>query len=318
MLKGALCFLTTLLIASSLNAQIRIIDAQGEHLFEKPPTKVVALNWAMAEQLIELDAPLLAVSDVAGYQEWVVQPALPEGIQDLGARAEPNLEKMARLQPDLIIVSGITKEQVARLKNIAPVLNFNTFNSDHNNPQVAIDTFRQLALLFNKSQLAEQKLSAMQQRFTELRSALTTAYQGKLPKVSTVRFANTASVYIYGDNSMSQYALKQLGIKPALDIATTQWGLVQKRVLELSKIQTGSVLYFEPFNEYPQLQASRLWQAMPIVRNNKVAAVPATWTYGGAMSLKYLAEAMATSLLTLAPNATEQNPVKNASNEAVQ
>lgn len=300
MLNPVLLLLTTLLLSSSLNAQIRITDVHGEHVFEQPPAKVVALNWAMAEQLIELEAPLLAVSDVRGYQEWVVKPKLPEGIHDLGARAEPNLEKMARLQPDLIIVSGITKAQVERLKNIAPVLNFNTFSNTHNNPQVAIDTFRQLALLFNKTVLAEQKLRDMQQRFVELRSALTSAYQGKLPKVATVRFANTASVYMYGDNSMSQYALKQLGINPALAITSSQWGLVQKRVLELSKIQTGSVLYFEPFNEYPQLQASRLWQAMPIVRNNKVAAVAATWTYGGAMSLKYLAEAMAQSLLILA------------------
>jgi iron complex transport system substrate-binding protein len=99
---------------------------------------------------------------------------------------------------------------------------------------------------------------------------------------------------------MSQYALAQLGISAAIHIEKTQWGLVQKRVLQLSKIQDGALLYFKPFAQWQQLQESRLWQAMPVVRNNRVGAVPATWSYGGAMSLKYLAQSMASALLTIA------------------
>jgi len=288
------------LLASSANAQIVIQDSMGEHHFTQAPQRVATLNWALAEQLIELEAPLIAVADTAGYQQWVAKPALPVNVEDLGARAEPNLEKLARLKPDLIIVANLSLAQVNRLKNIAPVLNFKAFSAEHDNPLEAINNFRVLAKLFAKEALAEHKLAQMQQLFKQLKKQLKQAFSGKVPKVSSVRFANTSSVYIYGDNSMSQYALRQLGITPAIHIEKTQWGLVQKRVLELSKIQEGALLYFEPFTQWQQLQQSRLWQAMPVVRNNRVGAVPATWSYGGAMSLKYLAQAMASSLLSMA------------------
>lgn len=306
MLMRSLYIIFVLAISKSAIADISVTDSSGTHYFDKPPTRVVALNWAITEQLVELEAPLIAISDTSGYATWVAKPALPKEVEDLGARAEPNLEKMARLKPDLIIAADLTDEQMSIVKKIAPVLNFKSFSRDHNNALAAIETFRKLATLFNKEALAEQKLNAMQLRFDQLKAQLNKAFNGKLPDVTTVRFANTASVYIYGDNSMSQYALMQLGIKPALEIKKTQWGLIQKRVLELSKIQTGAVLYFEPFPQWQQLQKSRLWQAMPVVRNQSVAPIPVTWTYGGAMSLMYLAQAMSDSLLSIAPDEVSQ------------
>ncbi|MCJ8338679.1 MAG: iron-siderophore ABC transporter substrate-binding protein [Pseudomonadales bacterium] len=305
MLKIKVIMSLVLLLPSLLLAQTSITDSQGEQHFAQLPQRVMALSWELTEQLIELQVPLIAMTDPAGYNEWVVNPVLPEGIEDLGGRAEPNLEKIAALKPDLILINDLQKPLLKRLAKIAPVLSFNTFSKEHSNPEVSIEIFRKLAVLFAREQLAERKLNQMQQRFKQLNAKLSAAYGGKLPQVTSVRFANSASVYIYGDNSMSQYALQQLGISSALPMPSTQWGLVQKRVLELSKIQRGSLLFFEPFPQWSQLQQSRLWQAMPIVRNNRVAAVPSTWTYGGAMSLRYLAEAMTDSLLTIAPDADE-------------
>lgn len=291
--------LSSYCLSTQAKDNISIRDSQQLHQFEKIPQRVVALSWELAEQMIELDAPLIAIADVKGYQEWVVKPALPSNIEDLGGRAEPNLEKIAQLKPDLILINALQEPLLKRLQQIAPVMIFNAFSSDHDNPQVAIDIFKKLAKLFGKQQYAAQKLTDMADTFQALKAQLVNAYAGKLPKVSTVRFANTSSVYIYGDNAMSQYALEQLGIAPAMAIEKTQWGLVQKRVLQLSRIQQGTVLYFKPFEQWSQLQQSRLWQAMPAVRNQRVAAIESTWTYGGAMSLKYLAQAMTESLLGL-------------------
>ena len=112
--------------------------------------------------------------------------------------------------------------------------------------------------------------------------------------------SSTTSAYVYGNNSMPQYALDLLGIKPALSLPTSQWGINQQRLKKLNKIDNGIVLYFKPFYQEQKLQKSRLWQAMPFVINKQTAAVESTWTYGGAMSLKYLAEALTMALLTVA------------------
>ncbi|WP_067583155.1 hypothetical protein [Endozoicomonas ascidiicola] len=63
----------------------------------------------MTEQLLELGVTPIAMSDKTGYTDWVGQPALPDSVEDLGTRAEPNLEKMANLKPALrrfIWISG--------------------------------------------------------------------------------------------------------------------------------------------------------------------------------------------------------------------
>ena len=115
-----------------------------------------------------------------------------------------------------------------------------------------------------------------------------------------MRFANTTSAYVYGENSMPQYALEALGIKNAITLKSSQWGLEQKRLKFLRVVDQNILLYFQPFYQEEQLNKSPLWQAMPFVQNGKVASVEATWTYGGAMSLEYLAESMTDALLKLA------------------
>ncbi len=46
---------------------------------------------------------------------------------------------------------------------------------------------------------------------------------------------------------------------------------------------------------------SVLWRAMPFVQAGRVNSVRPVWSYGGAMSLRYSAEAITESLLAVAP-----------------
>lgn len=296
------CLLFTLIYSSQSFASIVITDDLKKHEFEIQPKRVITLSWELTEQLIELSVPIIGASDIDGYHQWVAKPKVPTIVEDLGSRAEPNLEKIAQLKPDLILINDNQKPFINRLKKIAPVLYFKTFSIDHQNALKAISTFKKLGVFFNKEDVAEKKIFDMQRTFKDLSIKLKKAFHNKLPKVTSIRFASTSSVYIYGANSMSEYVLIQLGLEPALTLPSSQWGLHQKRLLELSKIQQGSVLYFEPFNQWDKLKSSRLWKAMPVVRNNHVAGVSPTWTYGGAISLKYLAENMTLSLLKIAEN----------------
>ncbi len=299
-----LIMLTLILIHTTLGAQphtIIIEDSLGQHTFQQIPQRVIALNWAVTENLIELDVTPLAMSDVDGYKTWVRQPTLPADLIDVGTRDAPNLELISQLKPDLIIAGGMQRNLLAKLRPIAPVLLFDGFNKDHNNYQAAQHIFLQKAKLFDKQALAEQKLATKHARITELKNQLATHFNHQLPKVTTIRFNNTALAWVFGDNAMPQYALEQLGITPAMPLPATQWGLMQKRITELSVIDNGIVLYFEPFAQRDKLFATPLWQAMPFVRQQRFAAIPATWTYGGPMSVLYLAEAMAEQLLTMTP-----------------
>src|SRR5690606_21909763 len=55
------------------------------------------------------------------YHEWVGQPELPDRVIDLGLRTQPNIELLAELQPDVILISPMFSNIAPRLSRIAAV-----------------------------------------------------------------------------------------------------------------------------------------------------------------------------------------------------
>ncbi|AXB33128.1 iron-siderophore ABC transporter substrate-binding protein [Vibrio campbellii] len=296
--------LTLSVLASALSfnamADYQVEDSEGVKTIKAQPVRVAALNWDIAEQVIELGVTPVAVPDIAGYSDWVVQPAIPDGVADIGTRTEPNFSALKKLNPDVILIASPQKDLQERLSEIAPVFYYQTYSEQHSNAAAAIENFKKIAQLLGKEEQANNKLAAMDARIAVLKAELAKAYPGDKPKVTSFRFASTTSVYIYGDNSIPQYALEQLGFENAMDLPASQWGISQKRMTELKKVKNGIALYFEPFPYQDKLNQSPIWKSMPFVRNGQFSPVEASWSYGGAMSILYNAEALAQSLLALA------------------
>jgi iron complex transport system substrate-binding protein len=297
----SLVVLFSLLLCGQAVADIHIQDSRGEQVFSQSPQRVVVLNWDLLEQVLELDITPVGAPNLPSYTEWVSQPAIPAGVEDIGTRAEPNLDKISALKPDVIIAASPQKDLIPTLERIAPVVYLSNYGQQDQSAQVAIEQFKTLAVLFGKQELAQQKLDAMSERFKQLSTSLHQAFGEELPSVVAMRFASNTSVFLYGDNSGTQYVIEQLGLKAALPQPATPWGIVQKRLNELQNVKDGYVLYILPFPEQEKLNKSMLWKAMPFVRSGKVNAVRTVWSYGGAMSLLYTAEALTDSLLEVAP-----------------
>ncbi|MCA2422823.1 ABC transporter substrate-binding protein, partial [Vibrio sp. 431] len=90
----------------------------GTLTLDEPPKRIVTLNWAATESLLLLDVAPVGVADLTGYRTWVKEPALPEGIANVGTRVAPSLEAIAELKPDLIVTSSemalISPTQIGR------------------------------------------------------------------------------------------------------------------------------------------------------------------------------------------------------------
>ncbi|WP_047044049.1 iron-siderophore ABC transporter substrate-binding protein [Vibrio mexicanus] len=286
--------------SASAFAQHRVIDSRGEQVLDAVPQRVAALNWDIAEQVIELAVEPVGMPDIAGYEEWVVKPAVPESTQDIGTRVEPNFERLAQLEPDVIIIASPQLDLLPRLEKIAPVLYYHTYSDKHNNSQAAINNFTQIAQALDKQALAHQKLDDMETQLAAMSAQLDRAFPSGKPNVNAFRFASTTSVYLYGDNSTTQYVLEKLGFNPKIEKPASQWGVTQVRINELKNIEDGIGLYFKPFDQEAKLSRSVLWQALPFVRYGKVNSVEPVWNYGGAMSLLYTAQAVTDSLLEIA------------------
>ncbi len=272
-----------------------------------PPQRIVALSWEAAENLLELGLTPLAVADADDYRQWVVRPRLPAQVPSAGSRLEPNLELLASLKPQLIIISPTLLPMRASLQRIAPVLNIDAYQPGQDHAQAAERILLQLGRVLGRQPQAQQRLQQLEQGFASLRRQLQAHGAAAWPTVQVIRFANPSMVYVYGSNAMPVLALRRLGLRTTGQPAPSVWGVSQQRVGQLLALRQDIVLYQQPFAAASQLFASPLWQGLPFVRQQRFAAVAPAWSYGGAASLLYLAQGMTAAMLQL-PIAAASRP----------
>ncbi|MFU9001251.1 iron-siderophore ABC transporter substrate-binding protein [Proteus sp. TSJ240517] len=288
--------LVILLITPTVNA--------AQHNNEKAsntPQRIIVLDWDLLEQILTLEVIPVGATEIAGYNQWVARPIAPNSIEEVGMRAEPNLEKIATLKPDLILASSSQQDLLPVLETIAPVVYLPNFSRQDNAAQVALAHFNTLASLLGKEALAQQKLAEMDATFAQFKAKLQQAFI-TLPEVEVIRFSTLTSIFLYTENSTTEYVINKLGLKSAISLPPQPWGIDQRRMNVLQQIKHGYVLYMLPFPDESKLQKSVLWKAMPFVQNGHFHSVKPVWNYGGMTSLTLMAQAITESLLDMAPN----------------
>jgi ferric hydroxamate transport system substrate-binding protein len=247
----------------------------------------------------------VAVADSDDYRAWVARPPLPDAVIDVGTRTEPNLELLAQLDLDLIVITPLLEDLREKLERIAPVVAYRDFTQPRDNYQMQRENYLALAERIGRLDRAEQTLEAMDARLDDLRSQLHAHFGEALPDVTVVRFSSPTAVLVYGQNSMPWHALDQLGLGSAYDTPVSRWGNVQLPVTVLSEIDAGVVLHIEPFAARERLFNSQLWLGMPMVRGGRFTGMRPSWTHGGVFCVQFLAEAIVEALLRIPPTALQ-------------
>ncbi|MFP8967675.1 iron-siderophore ABC transporter substrate-binding protein [Pokkaliibacter sp. CJK22405] len=267
--------------------------------------RVVSMAWEITESLLAMGITPLGAADGPDYRQYVVHPELPESVVNVGSRLEPNLELLAALQPSVILISPLLADLKPVLERIAPVWQLNTYGQTHDNLAAARQYFLELGERLGKSEQANAALYSLDEQLGQYKAALARQYPQGIPPVLLLRFGNAKVSYLYGENSLPLAALRAIGADTESPAASTFWGAVQKPVTELAAEPSPIKLYFLPFAEKDTLFASPLWQAMPFVQQGCVGPIASTWSYGGIISLGYLADSISKALLAL-PNQGRQ------------
>lgn len=295
MIRAALLFLVFL--AGQAMAEVSIEARDGTQTFEAPPERVVTLDWALTEQLLDLGVTPVGAPELALYRDWVGEPAVPEGVADVGLRTEPNLERIAALEPDVILASDLDPAQAQTLSRIAPTVVFGAWSADHDNIAAARDIFLRLAGLFEREATARERLDGMEGRLDEIAARID---ELDLPDLATVvRLNDETTVWINGDNSVPAYTLQRLGLTSEIDLPTTRWGVTQRPLADLAAVEDGVLLAIRPHMAGAAAMEGPLWQALPAVRAGRFAEVPRVWSYGGILSVERHAEVFLDALESL-------------------
>ncbi|MFD4182334.1 ABC transporter substrate-binding protein [Rhodococcus sp. NPDC058514] len=200
--------------ATTSGAFPRTIEhALGSTEIPAAPKRVVALDTSYS------DAVLLLETDLVGYVTYRTA-TLPDYLGDsrtefakdavaVGPLAEPSLEKIAELQPDLIVSAKVRHGEIYdQLSKIAP-----TVMSETTGPTWK-DNIRLLGRSLGKEDLAEQKIGAYEDRAAAVGDEINAKADN--PTISVVRFAGEPTARIYRSTSFSGIVLADAGLgRPA-------------------------------------------------------------------------------------------------------
>lgn len=263
-------FLLTLLSAS--------LTGQAALASTKAP-RVAALDWALAETLIALGHNPIALVAASDWNRFVVEPALPRGVADIGLQQQVNYELLASLRPDLIVTSPFSQENEPVLRRIAPTERFSVFEPT----PLPLGTARALMRSLG------ERLDCVDEADTFLRNAdaQLDGYRERVralqPRpVLLINFMDARHARVYGGAGLFQNVLDRIGVRNAWRNATNYWGFATVGIERLATDRDLSLMVFEPVpaDVRPTLARSQLWLQLPFVRAGHVSWLPPVLMFG--------------------------------------
>ncbi|MCC3704617.1 Fe(3+)-hydroxamate ABC transporter substrate-binding protein FhuD [Rouxiella badensis] len=244
--------------------------------------RIIALEWLPVELLIALGVMPMGVADIHNYGLWVKEPQLAPSVIEIGQRTAPNMELMQQMNPSLLVISQGYGPKASQLELIGPVLSV-TANDGSGHPlQQAIHSLNKLADFLGLQDRAERHLAQYQQVLTQTRESLKSAAERPVLLFS---FLDKRHVLIFGEGSLLQEVMSDVGLTNAWNGERNYWGSVTVGIERLASINNARALCFDHGSEdiLAEVAKTPLWQSLPFVRQNQLSVVPAVWFYGATL-----------------------------------
>lgn len=284
--------------APATEASYTIKHAMGETPIKGTPQRVVVLATQGVETVLAVGVkPVGAVSSFSGDDFYPHVKGQLEGVKVVGTEAQPNLEAIAALKPDLILGMKFRQEKIYKqLSAIAPTVMADKPRGDWK------ENFNLFAEAMNKKAEGEKVITDWDKRIAEFKEK---AGDKLKTKVSLVRFM-PGKTRIYFKDTFAGVILEQLGFarpepqnKPdfADDVTKERIPDMEGDIMFYYVYETGDNKASELEKEWTN---DSLWKNLNVVKNNKVFKVDdVIWnTSGGVISANLMLDDLEKFFLT--------------------
>ena len=264
-------FFAGLLVLTSQAWAATVQDEQGTFTLDKTPQRIVVLELSFADALAAVNIspvgiaddndPSRILSDVsAHFAPW----------QSVGTRAQPSLEAISALKPDLIIADSSRHAGIySALQAIAPVLLLKSRNEtyEENLQSAAI-----IGKVIGKDAEMSQRLALHHQRMQ--------AFAAQLPKGASVVFGTSREQQfnLHSRESYTGSVLTALGLTlpaPVNNAPMAAIGLEQLLAINPAWL---IVAHYRQQSIVRTWQQDPLWQVMQAAQKQQIAEVDSnTW-----------------------------------------
>lgn len=258
----------------------------GQTCIPQYPQRIIVTDQESLEILVALGLKPIATTTAnrVGNKSSILKEKI-DGVIDLGKDSQPNVEKMIKLKPDLILGFSIGYQNYQLFSPIASTVSINYTETGWK------QTLIQVAKILDKNQEAENLLQEYKARVQKLR--LTFTQKIRNPEISVMRFYTTIQftqflnqlsfpVSILEELKLS-IPLAQRQVSRGANVSYNNISLERVDLLESDAI----FIALDPGAEenFQKYQNSPLWQTLNVVKNNRVYTVDSGyWIFGNILS----------------------------------
>jgi ferric hydroxamate transport system substrate-binding protein len=248
------------------------------------PLRVASLSWAGAQILASIGAPPIALTELDSYPEVGALPLMPPDVIELGSHSEPNLELLAQLKPDLIVLDQDQSNLDAQLRRIAPTFTIDIYDAQRGKPLArAIDETARLAARLDRPAQARTYLDGVDRHLAARAATIATL---DVPPVLVVDlYDDGRRFFVYGPNSMIHDVMTRVNIANAWR-GETDTGWVLLNVEDLAPMADAQMFYISHGARdriaLSNLARSPLWRSLPFAAQGRFHPLPGFFTYGAA------------------------------------
>ncbi len=248
------------------------------------PSRVASLSWAGAQILASIGASPIALTELDSYPEVGALPPMPPGVIELGSHSEPNLELLAQLKPDLIVLDQDQSNVEAQLQRIAPTFTIDIYDAQRGKPLArAVEETARLAARLDRLAQARAYLDEVDRHLATRAATIATL---DVPPVLVVDlYDDGRRFFVYGPNSMIHDVMTRLKIANAWR-GDTDAGWVLLTVEDLAPMADAQMFYISHGARdriaLSNLVRSPLWRSLPFIAQGRFHPLPGFFTYGAA------------------------------------
>lgn len=278
---------------------VSLTDAFGRKVeLEQPAERVAVLEWQQTEDVLSLCLSPVAVADAAGFELWNSAEELPEGVEDVGTRGEPNLEALYKTDPDLVIIEAYTPEDeiIKTLEEYdVPVLA--TKGADAADPIGQMkDTFELIARATGREDRADVVLEEFDAAVEEGKEQVAGSEVTDFVYFDGWVQGGNVAIRPFGQGSLMGELGEAIGLTNAYDgEVDPAYGLGQTDLEGLSEYGDATWFYTGTEDEsgfLQKMQQNEIWTSSPAVEEGRAHAFPQhIWTFGGPRSAQQVIDA---------------------------
>jgi iron complex transport system substrate-binding protein len=245
---------------------VTVEDLQGQFTLAKTPQRIVVLELSFADALAAVDLSPVGIADDNDPERILPEVrARLKPWRSVGTRAQPSLEAISALRPDLIVADSSRHRGIyAALRQIAPVLLLKSRNETY------VENLQSAAIIgkvVGQDPLMQQRLAQHRRRMAD--------FAAQLPAGASVVFGTSREQQfnLHSRDTYTGSVLSALGLSVPAAIGGAPMATIGLEQLLAINPQWLFVAHYRTESIVRKWQQDPLWQMLQAQQKQQVAAV---------------------------------------------